>query len=292
MVEILEDKTHLVIRIDGQETAQYHFGATVWKPYLHPLRAANGLSMLDNEPTDHRHHHGLWIGHGRVDSHDFWLERHNSGKIFHRAFEAITSGEQGSFTETCDWVTREGETILSDSRTFTFYDAPVEARYFDFDLTLHAPGSAPVTLHPTNEAGLPALRLAPELTIRRGTGAALTNVEGKQEAGKPYNTYGKASPFVDASGGKLGRLTCGIAIFSHPDNPAHPPKWFTRDYGPLFANYGFFQEDPIVITPENPLRLRYRIYSHSGDFAGGRVLEAWEAYQTAYRDAASLRLSK
>jgi hypothetical protein len=279
MVEITEDKSHLVIRVGGQEFAQYHFGAALWKPYLYPLRAANGLSMLDNEPTDHRHHHGLWVGHGRVDDNDFWLERHNSGKIVHRAFPALESGEKvGHFTEACEWVAHNGQVSLTDLRTFTFYNLPAEARHFDFDITLSVPGTSPVTLYPTNEAGIPSLRLAPDLTLRRGTGVALTNAEGRQQAGKPYNTYGKASPFLDASGGKLGRLTCGIAVFDHPQNPAYPTKWFTRDYGPISPNYGFFQVEPIVITPTSPLRLRYRIYSHNGDFADGRVAEAWEAY--------------
>src|SRR5579871_3275862 len=198
MVEIIEEKAHLVIRVGGQEYAQYHFGPTVWKPYLYPLRAANGLSMLDNEPTDHRHHHGLWVGHGRVDDNDFWLERHNSGKIVHKSFEITPSGETAGFTEACEWIAPRGHLSLTDARTFTFYDMPADGRYFDFDISLSTPGESPVTLHPTNEAGIPSLRLAPDLTIRRGTGAALTNAEGRQQAGKPYNTYGKSSPFLDA----------------------------------------------------------------------------------------------
>ena len=280
MVEITEDKAHLIIRIEGQEYAQYHFGAAVWKPYLYPLRAANGLSMLDNAPTDHRHHHAFWVGHGRVDDHDFWLERYNSGRIVHKAFEAVESGETGCFTEVCNWIDPNGQMSLTDTRTFTFYDVPAEARYFDFDILLRAPGASPVTLHPTNEAGIPCLRVAQDLTIRRGTGAVLTNAEGRQEIGKPYNTYGKSSPFLDCSGGKLGRLTCGIAVFDHPQNPAYPTKWFTRDYGPISPNYGFFQEDPIVIGPDSPLRLRYRIYTHSGDPSESNVAEACARYRS------------
>ncbi len=46
MVEIIEEADRLVIRIDGQEYTQYHYGPMVWKPYLYPLRAANGLSLL------------------------------------------------------------------------------------------------------------------------------------------------------------------------------------------------------------------------------------------------------
>ncbi len=183
----------------------------------------------------------------------------------------------GGFTERCDWVDWDGKLRLTDTRTFTFHVTPVEARIFDFEIALHTPGDAPVRLHPTNEAGLPCLRIATDLTVKRG--GTLTNAEGQQQAGAKYNTYGKRSPFLDCSGGKLGRLVCGVAVFDHPGNPSHPPHWFTRDYGPVSPNEGFFQPDPISILPGEPLRLRYRIYSHSGDMVEGQVAAQWEAYR-------------
>jgi hypothetical protein len=274
MVEFIEENGQLVIRIGGQEYARYQFGAPRWKPYLFPLRAANGLSLLANEPTDHRHHHGFWVGHGRVDDVDCWLERHNSGRILHKKFDSVSPGaEAGGFTETCEWVAPNGSVVLLDTRAFTFYEAPPEARMFDFELVLRAPGPQPVTLWPTNEAGLPHIRMAEGLTVR--TGGTITNAEGRKNE---RETYRQRSPWIDCSG-KLGRLACGLAIFDHPGNPDYPTPWFTRDYGPISPNYGFFQEDPIAIAPRKPLRLRYRVYTHSGDVAEGRVQEAWQAYR-------------
>lgn len=276
MVEIIEENGQLVIRIGGQEYARYQFGPPRWKPYLYPLRAANGLSLLADAPTDHRHHHGIWAGHGRVDDIDFWLERHNSGKIVHRKFENLVSGgEVGGFTEQCDWVAPNSSVSLTDTRTFTFYDTPPEARLFDLELTLRAPAQTTVTLYPTNEAGLPIVRVAESLSVRGG--GTLTNAEGKKNE---RQTYRQRSPWVDCSG-KLGRLTCGIAVFDHPQNPEHPTPWFTRDYGPFSPNFGFFQEEPTILTPRKPLRLRYRFYTHSGDVTEGRVAEAWEEYRSA-----------
>ena|SRR5579871_1130939 len=273
MVEILEENGLLVVRIGGQEYTRYQYGPPRWKPYLYPLRAANGLSLLAEAPTDHRHHHGIWVGHGRVDDNDFWLERHNSGKIVHRKFEGITSGEIGRFTASSEWVAPDGSIPLNDTRTFTFYDDPPESRRFDLELTLRAAGAATVTLFPTNEAGLPHIRVAEGLTVR--TGGTLTNAEGKKNE---RETYRQRSPWMDCSG-KLGRLNCGIAVFDHPQNPDFPTPWFTRDYGPFSPNYGFFQEDPILIAPRKPLRLRYRFFTHSGDATEGGVQAAWEACQ-------------
>ena len=273
MVEIIEESGQLIVRIGGQEYTRYQFGSPRWKPYLYPLRAANGLSLLAQEPTDHRHHHGLWVGHGRVNGVDCWLERPNSGKIVHIAFETVYSGaEQGGFTETCKWVAPDETVLLHDRRTLTFYALSPEARAFDFELLLTAPGQTPVSLASTNEAGLPHIRVADGLTVN--TGGTLTNAEGKKNE---RETYRQRSSWLDCSG-KLGWRTCGIAVFDHPHNPDYPTRWFTRDYGPFSPNFGFFRSEPLVITPEAPLHLRYRIYTHSGDAIEGEVQAAWEEY--------------
>src|SRR5438105_2807931 len=158
MVEINEENGQLVIRVGGQEYTRYQYGAPRWKPYLYPLRAANGLSLLADAPTDHRHHHGLWVGHGRVDEADYWLERHNSGKIVHQAFEKIRKEQPGAFTARSEWIAPDGIVKLRDRLMLTFYDRPPEGRYFDFDLPLEAPGVETVMLSPPNEAGLPHIR--------------------------------------------------------------------------------------------------------------------------------------
>ena len=273
MVEILEETGELVIRIGGQEYARYQFGLPRWKPYLYPLRAANGLSLLANAPTDHRNHHGFWVGHGRVDDTDCWLERHNSGKIVHEAFERLMGGEEmGSFMERCRWEDADGKIVLKDTRAFTFYDMPSEGRVFDFEISLMAPANVPVTLHPTNEAGIPHLRVSEGLTVR--TGGVMLNSAGKRNE---RETYRQKAAWVDCSG-KLGRLSCGVALFDHPENPDYPTRWFTRDYGTFAPNYAFFEEDPLVIEPSSPLRLRYRVFTHSGDAEAGGVQQAWETY--------------
>lgn len=274
MVDVIEENEQLVIRIRNQEFARYQFGPACWKPFLYPLRAANGLSLLADAPLDHLHHHGFWVAHARVNDTDFWLERPYCGRILHRAFDKVSSSAaSGLFTESCEWVNPGGSVVLKDTRTFTFYDSDPEARSVDFELVLRCPGKEQVTLSPTNEAGLPVMRVAEPLAPRNG--GALQNSVGKN---KEKETYRERACWVDCSG-KLGRLTCGIALFDHPENPEHPTPWFTRDYGPIAPNYGLFREDPIVIEPKKPLRLRYRIFAHTGNVEEGGVQAAWDAYR-------------
>ena len=49
-----------------------------------------------------------------------------------------------------DWIDAEGTVQLRDERTITFYDCPVEKRYFDLEVTaVSALRDEPVQLHPT-----------------------------------------------------------------------------------------------------------------------------------------------
>lgn len=278
MVDILQENMELIVRINNHEFTRYHFGYELWKPYLYPLRASNGLSLLADAPTDHRHHHGIWFGHGRVNEIDFWQERHNSGKIVQRTLEVSGSGsDTASISTSNEWIAPDGSHILNDTRNFTFYTTPPEARYFDVQISLEAPTSLPVTLHPTNEAGLPHIRPAEPLSVKGG--GTLVNAEGKRSE---RETYKQRSNWIDCSG-KLGRIECGIAIFNHPDNPEHPTSWFTRDYGPLSPNFGFFREDPLIITPDEPLQLAYRILIHIGNVTEGKVAEHWSNFERECR---------
>jgi hypothetical protein len=274
MVEILELPEQYVVRIGGQEFVKYQVSASAFRPYLYPMRAANGLSLIADAPTDHRHHHGIWIGHGSVNELDFWLERHNSGRIVQKSLTISTAEDGASATLRSEnhWIDAAGTLQLRDVRSFTFYDTPAERRWFDIEVALYAAADEPAFLHPTNEAGLPYIRAASSLTVRNG--GRLVNAEGKMNE---RGTYRQRSAWMDCSG-RLGRLDCGFAVFDHPDNPDHPTRWFTRDYGPFSPNYGFFDEDPIEIVPGTPLVLKYRIYVHNGDAETGGVAQAYAEY--------------
>lgn len=283
MVDILEWQEQLIVRIGGQEYARYSWGTHGLKPSIYPLRAANGLSLVADCPTDHRHHHGIWIGHRRVNDSDFWLEKPESGRIELKSYSIASpeGGNSATIYSSDDWIDARGELILRDERSLTFYDMPTEKRWFDLAITLIAPSCSTVRLNQTNEAGIPHIRVADGLTVK--TGGTLTNAEGRRNE---RGTYRQKSGWVDCSG-RLGRLECGIAVFDHPENPAYPTPWFTRDYGPFSPNYGFFAAAPVEIEPGTPLVLRYRIYTHSGNVIDGSVSDAWDSYLAEYSSALS-----
>lgn len=284
---LTQDGNRIRVAIDGQPFTSFYFGPEATKPYLHPLRSADGTIVTRSHPmeevageqTDHRHHRGAWFSHGNVNAIDFWAnepEQRNRGMkkgvIAHRSIDSVKSGAaSGSISATFDWNDLSGETLVSERRTMVFRRVDGN-NVVDFDIVLSAEGDT-VKFGDTKE-GTFAVRMATELEEQhlRAKGIArtgtITNAHGaKTEA----NAWGKRSPWVDYAGSIAGKPK-GIAIFDHPSNPKHPTYWHVRGYG-LFAANVFGEHDfhadasrdgSITIKKGETLRFRYRIIIHQG----------------------------
>src|ERR1700754_3685267 len=76
-----QGKEKVSVEIDGKPFTDFYVGPQTMKPYLHPLRTADGKIVtrgypmvpdVPGETHDHPHHRGLWFGHGDVNGYDFW----------------------------------------------------------------------------------------------------------------------------------------------------------------------------------------------------------------------------
>ena len=76
-----QGKDKISVEIDGKPFTDFYIGAETPKPYLHPLRTADGkvvtrgfpmMTDIPGEAHDHPHHRGLWFTHGDVNGYDFW----------------------------------------------------------------------------------------------------------------------------------------------------------------------------------------------------------------------------
>jgi hypothetical protein len=286
------------VSVAGKEFTTFYYGAPAPKPYLHPLRAADGtivtrmhpMEDVPGETKDHPHHRGLWFTHGIVNDLDFWANEatydgpQKPGKITLRKIDKVDDAA-GSIRATFDWKTPDGKMVLTEDRAMKF-GGDDQLRWVDFDVTFTADGT-PVKFGDTKE-GFFAIRLATELEephpktegIKR-TGK-ITNSEGKTGE---KDTWGKRATWVDYSGSIQGK-PLGIAIFDHPGNPKHPTYWHVRSYG-LFAANPFGEHDyyndktrdgSVTIAAKKSLRFRYRVLIHPGDVASAKIAEAYKAY--------------
>ena len=297
-----KDAGTISVEIDGKPFTDFYMGPQTGKPYLHPLRAADGTivtraypmsSDVPGEAHDHPHHRGLWFTHGDVNGYNFWATEDSQettglgkGKVVLTKVNRITGGKSsGLIDASFDWKIPNGQTILREARKMTFYSNP-SLRIIDFDVTFSP--ETEVKFGDTKE-GMFAIRLAPGLEEAQPKGIAapkrtgkLVNAQGK--VGEK-NVWGKRSEWADDSGQIDGKAV-GIAILDHPTNPRAPTYWHAREYG-LFATNIFgvhdFENDKsrdgsLTIRPGQPLRFRLRVVIHPGDAAAAGISEIYKDY--------------
>jgi hypothetical protein len=291
-----EGTDHVSIRINGQSFSDFYFGTSYPKPFLAPLRSANGLIVtrkypmesVEGESRDHPHHRGLWIGYGNVNGVNFWENEINvpntdaetpkrQGRIVLRGVTGLKPGQKsGTITAAFEWQRPEGTTLMDERRLMTFY-ADAETRTVDIDATFTA--KERVQFADTKE-GFFAIRVADSMSGKNG--GLMTNSEGAQTE---KNVWGRRADWVDYDGVVEGQKV-GIVVFDHPQNYRHPPPWHVRDYGLFAVNpFGVKDFEPKAaeqggreLAPGASMRFRYRVVVHPGDTPEKKIADWYSEY--------------
>lgn len=286
---------HISVTINGEPFTDFHIGQNDSKPFLAPLRTANGLivtrhypqEMVEGETRDHPHHRGFFVGYGDVNGVNFWETEPNSktsgdnpqvkGTLKVKSLGALKPGKKsGSIQAVIEWASPEKGAVLEEDRTMTFY-ADRAIRTFDVDLTLTAKVDAKFA---DTKEGFFAIRLADSMTGKNG--GLMTNAEGAQTE---KNVWGKKSAWVDYDGTVDGQKV-GVVIFNNPKNSADPPRWHSRDYGLFAVNpFGLKEFEPkaegqggMDLKAGDTLRLRYRVVIHPGDYPKQKIEDLYKDY--------------
>lgn len=304
-VEFQKHADNIVVLIGGAEFTTYYFGPNSPKPYMSPLRSAQGTVLtrgfpmrtdIPGERHDHPHHRGLFFAHGDINGVDFWAERQLSaaaqtagGKVytsadlpkgrtvFRKLDEAKSQGRTGTIKAEFDFVGPDGRSLGTEIQEYTFR-GDAATRTIDCTFTLIADKGGPVKMGDTKE-GTFAIRVVNGLTE---PGLKMVNSEGKVGVDQ---IWGKRANWVDYSGEVDGE-SVGIAIFDNRANIKHPTYWHAREYGLFavnpFGEHDFYhdpQRDGSVTIPEHQsLTLRYRVLIHHGDATAAHVAEAYDRY--------------
>ena len=293
------------VEIDGKPFTDFYIGKATAKPYLSPLRSAKGtvvtrLFPMENvagEAQDHPHHRGLWFTHGLVNGYDFWGNEESQkgagkgkGYVVLTKVDKVSGGKKSGFIQaTFEWR-GDGKAILIEDRRMVFYSDP-NLRTIDFDITLRP--QEKVTFGDTKE-GTFAIRLAPELEEQQPKGIPEPKRNGKMVSSRAKQTekqvWGSRAEWVDYFGTVKGEAV-GIAIMDKPGNPRHPTYWHSRAYGLFAANpFGVhdFERDEgnvnkgdLSIVPGQPLRFRYRVVIHPGDYMSAGIADMYKEYEAA-----------
>jgi hypothetical protein len=224
------------------------------------------VEPLPSDPTDHPHQKGLWVGSEHLSNMDFWendssYHRPNMGRIaFKDVLDTRVEQDRGSFTMLSDWISLEGETVLSEKRKMIFYAEPSTCRMFDVELELKAKRKVVFEDHHDSVIGM---RLGPAFDEKNG--GLPMNAQG--EIGEAH-VRGQRSEWIDWQTNLDGERV-GVALMDHPTNYSWPTRWHVRSLGLLVAS-PFAQHDYDPGATDNSkaldagetLRLRYRVLIH------------------------------
>ncbi len=307
-------KTHLDFRRGDQLFTRYHVGETVAKPYFFPIYALPGKGVtrawpMEKDPevkkTDHPHQKSLWFCHGDVipegidfTKHargvagiDFWAEGKGHGKIVCvEVGKPTADGKHASVVTKNEWRTAEGQKILDETRTISYYPLAEGTNLLVLDIDLCA-SVCPITFADTKEGSL-GVRVREAMRVDRGKGR-LTNAEGKTGEGALANfdkkgCWGLVSAWCDYSGPVGEKEIAGIAVFADPKNPIDT-AWHARNYGLMAANpfgrdkHARFpdrkgNDTPVKLAKGEHLKLRYGVFVHAGDAKAGKVAENYGTF--------------
>jgi hypothetical protein len=284
------------VLIGGRAFTTFHFGATIAKPYLSPLRSAQGTIVtrgfpmepsIPGEDHDEPHQRAMYFAHGDINGFDFWGEaafprwsRHSQatfGRMVFRKLDEMSGGtELGTLLAQFDLLTSDGQVIAEETQAFIFR-GNADSRTIDCEFTIRA-NNGPVKMGDTKE-GTFAIRLVKAL--EPPSGHMMNSNGGTDEK----TIWGKQADWVDYSGTVEGE-DVGIAVFDSPQNLRHPTYWHARHYGLLAANpfgvreftHDRHQDGSYAIPAGGVLVLRYRVFVHHGDYRQARVSDSYSRY--------------
>jgi len=289
----------LVVDRDGRMEVQiadrfftaYNYGSQWVKPFLWPVvgpyddhitRDYPMIPDVPGEKHDHHHQKSLYTAHGSVNGVDDWSEETGHGSVVHRGFAQLVSGPVlGVIQADNDWVSKDGEKVMSEQRTMVFYNLPGPEKIVDY--TVHFKADAgPVTFGDTKEGGILAVRVATTMDENSGLGGKIENAYGGVSE---KENWGKKAPWCDYSGPVKDRFV-GITIMDHLDNPRYPTEYHVRAYGLMTANpfaWHDYKADPtldgsLTVPAGEDLIFRYRLYIHRGDAKVGKVGERYHDF--------------
>jgi hypothetical protein len=295
-VELNRSGTQIDVTIGGRPFTVFHFDPAVAKPYLSPLRTAQGTIVtrrfpmdqdVPDENHDEPHQRAMYFAHGDINGYDFWGEaayprwsNHppaTFGRTVFREIEEMQGGSQsGVLRAEFDLLTAAGQAIAAESQSYTF-SGDAQSRTIDCEFIISA-DHGPVKIGDTKE-GTFAIRVVKALDSPPGR---MVNSEG---ATGEKAVWGKRADWVDYDG-NVANEDLGIAIFDSPRNLRHPTYWHARHYGLLAANpfgvkefsHDRHQDGSYLIPAGGSLTLRYRVFIHHGDFQKAHVAEVYRQY--------------
>lgn len=282
---------HLVIDVAGRRAFGYQGRPDPFLPngvkeifrrggYINPVFTPLGMSVTDDYPPDHYHHHGIWAAWTKTEFEgrhpDFWNVGDGTGKVDFVALDKIWSGAvHGGFISRQRYVDLSGPkptTVLNEEwKVFVYNVGLGDKPYSMFDVitTQQCATSSPLVLPEYRYGGI-GFRGNREW-LKKDNCFFLTS-EGKDRG----NGHGTRARWCHI-GGRIGGLMAGIAVLDHPANFRAPQPMRINPDQPFFC-YSPSLMGQWEITPGKPYVSRYRFIVYDGGPDKAELDRLWNDY--------------
>jgi len=231
--------------------------------YLHPLYSLNGDTLTEESPEDHPHHRGIfWSWHQHYINGqsigDGWMMDGISKEVVE--LKVNTHQNRATLDAKIHWKSayyENGMPYLEEHTSIVAHPLHNGIRMIDFTISL--------------QALLPGVSLGGS-DDEKGYGGFCTRIKMPDDLVftsigspvKPQNLQVIAGPWMHFSGslGTPGEQY-GLAILCHPGTPNYPAPWILRQKRSM-QNIVFPGRDPVEISIDHPVNLRYRLILHAG----------------------------
>ena len=260
------------------------FGLTqgAFRTYLFPVYSPAGFALTSESPSDHPHHHSIWVGADHVNLHvpaehrtevysyNFYVndvfQGRAPGRIVQTQLQAQEGGDAMLLTQRLQWLgprewgAPEGRHVLDETRlTRVRHMADCRA----FQLTIRSELSAvghPVSIGPTRHAWFNA---------RIGPGMA--PLHGGQIRSAPASAPQAAPAWQVSTGAVGGGHVAGVALSACMGTGR--PDWYVSPWGVMTANPCLHQA--LRVEPGGqPLNLSCRMLAFDGTLDDAQITQA------------------
>ena len=250
--------------------------------YVHPVYTPRGRTVTEDMPSDHRHHHGVWLAWTKatIDGHavDFWNMGQNKGGVQFEALDEVWSGPAYAGLRArhryIDKVPNPDQIALWEHYALQVYPGGGSGTgtysLFDIDVTHDRVGTTPMFL-PTYHYGGVGYRAASEWNSNPSRMSVLTS-EGKTRS----NGDGTRARWIRISG-TLGGQPAAIVIYGHPANFRAPQSLRVNPTDPFFC-YAPSKLGNWQINPDQPYRMRYRFAVYDEAPSVAEMERLWNDY--------------
>jgi hypothetical protein len=259
-------------RVNGNLFTSYILSEFEKYPFFFPVNGPSNATVTSMRNANYPHHSSLFFGCDKVNGGNYWQEGLDEGQIISLRADILESGGDKALVENENiWKRPGADAPIKDKRRITVTVPSSEKFQIDFDIVMEM--LMDVTIDKTNHS-LFSGRMDPDLAVTNG--GTMINAEG--ETGEK-GTFGKRSAWIDYYGERMGK-TEGMAILQHPSNEWFPAPWFTRDYGFFSPTPMYWPENDknIILKKGEQIKLRYRVFVHSGDHTDAKIAEEFEKY--------------